>query len=66
MQKGLGPNFLRHAVEKARVPIVKMLLEAGADPNQTNGHDERSILELAYESESAEIIWMLETAGAIE
>ena len=66
LAKGIRPNFLRHAVEKARVPIVKMLLEAGADPNQTNGHDERSILELAYESESAEIIWMLETAGAIE
>lgn len=66
LAKGIEPNFLRHAVERERVPIVKMLLEAGADPNQADKHDERSILELAYESESAEIIWMLETAGAVE
>lgn len=66
LARGIKPMFLRHAVEKGHVQIVKMLLEAGADPNQTNSHDERSILELAYESESAEIIWMLETAGAIE
>lgn len=66
LARGSRPEHLRTAVEKGHTELVRMLLEAGADPNQKDNHDERSILELAQESESAEIIWMLETAGAVE
>lgn len=66
LAKGIQPNFLRHAVEKEHVPIVKMLLEAGADPNKTDKHDERSILELAEELENQEITNLLTLAGAVD
>ncbi len=43
-----------------------MLLKAGADPNKTDKHDERSILELAEELENQEITNLLTLAGAME
>ena len=64
LTRGIRPEYLRHAVEKQRVEIVKMLLQAGADPNEQDEHDENSILELALESENEEIAELLKAAGA--
>lgn len=64
--KGIRPEFLRHAVEREHNEIVKMLLEAGADPNEPDDHDERSILEIAMESENEEMTNLLKKAGAEE
>lgn len=64
LARGARPTTLRTAVENERVEIVKMLLEAGADPNLSDKHDERSYLKLAIETKNEEIIGMLEEAGA--
>lgn len=66
LSKGARPMALRSAVEYEHEEIVKMLLEAGADPNKTDDYDERSLLEIADESENNFIISMLEAAGADE
>lgn len=57
---------LRSAVEYEHEEIVRMLLEAGADPNQADDYDERSLLEIADESENKSIVSMLKKAGAHE
>lgn len=64
LARGARPTTLRTAVEDERVEIVKMLLEAGADPNLPDEHDERSYLKMAIETKNEEIIGMLEEAGA--
>ncbi len=64
LARGARPTTLRTAVEDERVEIVKMLLEAGADPNLPDRFDERSALELAVETKNEEIIGMLKEAGA--
>ena len=66
LAKGIRPKFLRHAVEKERVETAKMLLEAGADPNEPDDHDDRSILEIALELENEAITSLLKQAGAEE
>lgn len=64
LARGARPTTLRTAVEDERLEIVKMLLEAGADPNLPDRFDERSALELAQETKNEEIISMLKEAGA--
>ena len=66
LAKGIRPKFLRHAVEQEHVEIAKMLLEAGADPNEPDDHDDRSILEIALELENEAITELLKQAGAQE
>ncbi|MYD46560.1 MAG: hypothetical protein F4W92_09420 [Gammaproteobacteria bacterium] len=64
LSKGARPRGLRTAVEDEHEGIVKALLEAGADPDELDEYDERSILELAIENGNREIIDMLREAGA--
>ena len=64
LARGARPTTLRTAVEDERVEIVKMLLEAGADPNLPDEYDERPYLKLAIETKNEEIIGMLKEAGA--
>ncbi len=64
LSKGARPTTLRRAVEEQHPEIVKMLLEAGADPNEPDEYDERSTLKLATETKNEEIIGMLKEAGA--
>ena len=64
LAKGARPRGLRTAVEDEHEEIVKVLLEAGADPNLEEDDDERSILELAVETGNQQIIGMLKSAGA--
>ncbi|MXZ54781.1 MAG: hypothetical protein F4227_08515 [Gammaproteobacteria bacterium] len=66
LYKGMRPDFLRRAVKSERVEIVRLLLEAGADPNEPDDRDENSILEVAQESGNEHIIGMLKIAGATE
>ena len=66
LAKGIRPEFLRHAVEQEHVLIVKMLLEAGADPNELDDYDDQTILELAKETDNLDIVGMLKEAGAHE
>lgn len=64
LARGARPTTLRRAVSSENLEIVKMLLEAGADPNLPDRFDERSALELAQETKNEEIIGMLKEAGA--
>lgn len=66
LAKGIRPEFLRRAVKHERVEIVRLLLEAGADPNEPDDHDEWSILEIAMELENDEVASLLKAAGATE
>ncbi|MYD46563.1 MAG: hypothetical protein F4W92_09435 [Gammaproteobacteria bacterium] len=66
LAKGIKPVYLRHAVEQEHVEIVKMLLEAGADPDEQDNHDERSILEIALELGNEDIAQLLKAARATE
>ena len=66
LAKGIRPKYLRHAVEQESKEIVKVLLEAGADPNEPDDHDERSMLEIARELENNDITNLLKQAGAEE
>ncbi len=66
LSKGMRPDFLRRAVKSESVEIVRLLLEAGADPNEPDDRDKNSILEVAQESGNEHIIGMLKTAGATE
>ncbi|MXZ44566.1 MAG: hypothetical protein F4Z01_06300 [Gammaproteobacteria bacterium] len=66
LAKGARPEGLRRAVKNEHVQIVKLLLEAGADPDQPHEFDERTILEVAVESDNQYIISMLTKAGASE
>ena len=66
LMMGARPVGLRSAVTAGMETIVKLLLEAGADPNQTAEQDERALLELAVESENQKIVAMLREAGARE
>ncbi|MCY3883327.1 MAG: ankyrin repeat domain-containing protein [Gammaproteobacteria bacterium] len=64
LSRGARPVELRRAVEEEHSEIVRMFLEAGADPNESDDFDERSILEVASEKNNDEIIDMLKVAGA--
>lgn len=66
LAKGARPEGLRRAVENEHVQIVKLLLEAGANPNQVDGAGEISVLELAVETSNQDIVSMLKEAGASE
>ena len=66
LAKGARPVGLRTAVGRESELDVKLLLEAGADPNQPSDRDERTILELAVETGNQNIISMLREAGAHE
>ena len=66
LSKGVRPVALRPAVEYEHVDIVRLLLEAGADPNQIDEYDKKSILEVAVESENEDIVSLLKRAGANE
>ena len=64
LSKGARPVGLRTAVEVESVEIVKMLLEAGADPDQTDKPEEKSVFELAVEIGNQDIIGLLKQAKA--
>lgn len=64
LSKGVRPVALRPAVKYEHKKIVKLLLDAGADPNQPDEHYDQSILEIAIETKNQEIIDMLKEAGA--
>ena len=66
LSKGVRPVALRSAVEYEHVDIVRLLLEAGADPSQIDEYDKKSVLEVAVESENEDIVSMLKQAGANE
>ena len=66
LSKGVRPVALRSAVRYEHVDIVRLLLEAGADPNQVDEYDKKSVLEVAVETENEDIVSMLKQAGAIE
>lgn len=63
---GARPKALRYAVTSEHVEVVKLLLEAGADPNELDDYDEQTILELAEETDNPDIVGMLKEAGAHE
>ena len=64
LSKGARPRGLRRAVEDEHEEIVKMLLEAGADPDQTDKSEDQSVFELAVEINNQEIIGLLKQAKA--
>ena len=64
LSKGMRPVALWHAVSAEHPDVVRLLLEAGADPNANNPYDERSILKLASATNNEEIISRLKRAGA--
>ena len=66
LSKGVRPMALRSAVEYEHEEIVKMLLEAGADPNEPDDYYEQTILELAEETDNIDIVGMLKEAGGHE
>jgi len=66
LAKGARPVGLRTAVGRGRELEVKLLLEAGADPNEQDDRDKNSILEVAQESGNEHIIGMLKIAGVTE
>ena len=58
-----GPVGLPYAIVRGNDEVVRILLEAGADPNATDiGH--RSSLELAITFDKTEVVRMLANAGA--
>ena len=66
LSMGARPKALRYAVTYEHEEIVKLLLEAGADPNELDDDDEQTILELAEETDNLDIVGMLKEAGAHE
>ena len=66
LSKGARPMALRSAVKYEHEEIVRMLLEAGADPNEPDDYYEQTILELAEETDNVDIVGMLKEARGHE
>ena len=60
----LEPNALKHVLDREEIEGLKLLLAAGADPNETNDRGETALHWAVWRGRSEEIVRLLLAGGA--